>query len=151
MPTGVLLIRCYRPFMDSSRSLKTVFYDGTCGFCHGAVQFLLRRDPLGKRFRYAPLQGNTASKTLAHLDGIPDSMVVQCANGDTHTEAKAALTIARSLGGAWSMLATIARILPWFVLNGCYRLIAKNRYRMFGRKRELCPLLPPEQRELFLP
>ena len=137
--------------MDAPLPYETVFYDGTCGFCHGAVQFLLRRDPLGNRFRYAPLQGETASQTLVHLDGIPDSMVVQCTNGGIHTEAKAALTIARSLGRGWFILATIARILPWFVLNGCYRLIAKNRYRMFGRKEELCPLLPPEQRALFLP
>ena len=137
--------------MDSRRHIKTVFYDGTCGFCHGAVQFLLRRDPLGKRFRYAPLQGQTASTALSHIGGIPDSMVVQCANGAIHTEAAAALTLAGSLGRGWSILATIAQILPWFVLNGCYRLIAKNRYRMFGRKQELCPLLPPEQRALFLP
>lgn len=78
-------------------------------------------------------------------------MVVQGTNGEILTEAAAALTIARSLGRGWSILATAAYILPWFVLNGCYRLIAKNRYRLFGRKQELCPLLPPEQRALFLP
>ena len=65
----------------------TVFYDGSCGLCHRAVQFLLARDNRGARFRYAALQGATAARLIGDVDAHPDSMVVQCADGPSSPKA----------------------------------------------------------------
>ena len=85
----------------------TVFYDGSCGLCHRAVQFLLARDSRGARFRYAALQGATAARLLGDVDALPDSMVVQCVDGTQLTQGRAAVHLGRALGGGWWLLATI--------------------------------------------
>ena len=128
----------------------TVFYDGSCGLCHRAVQFLLARDPHGARFRYAPLQGQTAADVLGDIDALPDSMVVQCTNGSQLTQGQAAVYLGRALGGFWWLLATTGGLLPTSLLDWLYDQVARRRYRWFGRKAEHCPILPPEQRALFL-
>jgi len=130
--------------------LITVFYDGTCGLCHRAVQFLLRRDPDGQLFRYAPLQGTTASEVLGDLDRLPDSMVIQCEDGARLWKGRAALRIGSALGGLWWLLATIGRLLPTPVLDRMYDAIAARRYRWFGKREDHCPLMLPSQRSLFL-
>jgi predicted DCC family thiol-disulfide oxidoreductase YuxK len=137
--------------MAAGLSRTTVFYDGTCGLCHGAVQFLLKRDPNGLRFRYAALQGETAISVLESQATLPDSMVVQTRDGTLLVESSAAVAIGIRLGGAWRALAAAARLLPVPLRDWMYRLIAKHRYRWFGRKTDLCPLLPSEQRSFFLP
>ena len=128
----------------------TVFYDGSCGLCHRAVQFLLARDPRGARVRYAPLQGRTASEILGAIDALPDSMVVQCADGRQLTRGRAAVHLGQALGGFWWFLATMGGVLPAVLLNWLYDQVARRRYRWFGRQTDHCPLLPPEQRALFL-
>ena len=137
--------------MDKEPKHITVFYDGTCGLCHGAVQFLLKRDPQGVRFRYAALQGETALSTLGDVTTLPDSMAVHSTGGDVLTEGEAALEIGFALGGGWAATAWVARLLPRMVVNALYRMIARNRYRWFGRKNDLCPMISPAQRERFLP
>ena len=132
------------------RIVITVFYDGTCGLCHRAVQFLLARDPNGVRFRYAPLQGQTAAERLGSIDDLPDSMVVQCADGSRLMRGRAAVHLGRELGGFWWLLATTVGLLPTGFVNWLYDQIARRRYRWFGRETDHCPLLPPEQRALFL-
>ena len=127
-----------------------VFYDGSCGLCHRAVQFLLARDSRGARFRYAALQGATAAQLLGDVDALPDSMVVQCADGTQLTQGRAAVHLGRALGGGWWLLATIGGLLPTVVLDWLYDHVARRRHRWFGRRTEHCPILPPEQRNLFL-
>lgn len=137
--------------MTPPPTLITIFYDGTCGLCHGAVQFLLRRDPDGRRFRYAALQGDTAKKSLAPLTDLPDSIVVIEPDGRVHVEGLAALVIGRRLGGAYALLSAIGGLLPRPLLDSVYRFIARRRYRWFGRKTDVCPLVPETQHGLFLP
>jgi len=128
----------------------TVFYDGSCGLCHRAVQFLLARDPQGLRFRYAPLQGSTASTSLASITPLPDSMVVQTQEGILHTRGEAALVLANKIGGCWRVLSWVGRVFPRFLRNFGYDLIAKYRYDWFGRTSASCPLMTPSQRAFFL-
>jgi predicted DCC family thiol-disulfide oxidoreductase YuxK len=137
--------------MDGNPQVITVFYDGQCGLCHRAVQFLLKRDPEGEKFRYAALQGETATTLLAALSPVPDSMVVHTPNQTLLTQGDAALHLARALGGLWAVLGILGRILPRFIRNILYDGIAARRYRWFGKRDESCPLLTPDQRDLFLP
>ena len=119
--------------------------------CHWAVQFLLRRDRAGKKFMYAPLQGETAQELLGTLDGLPDSMVVHDEQGILHVQGDATLILCHALGGIWTFPALLLTLTPRPLRNWMYNLVAERRYRWFGKKDDVCPLLLPEERERFLP
>lgn len=126
-----------------------VLFDGVCNLCSTSVQFILQRDPTG-RFRFASLQSDLAQRLLTERGLDPkalDSVVV--VDGDRfYRESDAALRIARDLKGAWKALA-VFRVIPRPVRDWAYRLIARNRYRWFG-KSETCWLPTPELRGRFL-
>jgi predicted DCC family thiol-disulfide oxidoreductase YuxK len=133
--------------MDTAHPI--VLFDGVCNLCSGAVQFIIRRDPAG-RFRFASLQSPLGEELLARFGidpGLLDSVIL--VEGDRWSkESDAALRVARGLGGAWKALA-ILRVIPRPIRDAVYRLIARNRYRWFGKK-ESCWLPTPELRGRFL-
>lgn len=126
-----------------------VLFDGVCNLCNTSVQFIIRRDPAG-RFRFASLQSPLGEELLARFGidrGVTDSVVL--VEGDRwYAESDAALRIARGLKGAWKALAVL-RGIPRPLRDAAYRLVARNRYRWFG-KQETCWLPTPELRERFL-
>lgn len=128
-----------------------VLFDGVCNFCNASVQFIIDRDPT-QRFRFAPLQSDVA-KDLLRAHGVtppvgdPDTIIL--VDGDRiHMRSGAALRIARQLAGAWKLLA-IFLVVPWFLRDLGYLIIAKNRYRFFG-KSDTCRIPTPEFRARFL-
>ena len=123
---------------------ETIYYDGHCGLCHGFVKFVLARDTVG-RFRFAPLDRLTALER----EGLPDSVVVRTAPQVLLTKSDAALYVLRSLGGVWPGVAGFAGILPRSFRDFVYDGIAKVRYRIFGKRDDVCPLVPPELRKRF--
>jgi predicted DCC family thiol-disulfide oxidoreductase YuxK len=133
--------------------LEMLFYDGYCGLCHRSVKFVMRHDPSGELFHFAPLQGDSfAGKVPSERRaGLPDSVVVLTADGRLLVRSDATLHILRRLGGGWRTLAGISAIVPRFLRDGVYNLIARVRYSIFGRKDDLCPLVPAELRNRFEP
>jgi predicted DCC family thiol-disulfide oxidoreductase YuxK len=132
-----------------------VFYDGVCGLCDGFVQFLLKRDPAG-RFRFAPLQGALAQRLLPQhsIDPAELSSVVlikdwKAPTAQVFTRSRAVLEAAAILGGPWRWTSAVGRIVPRPVADMLYGLVARYRYRVFG-KFEICPLPRPEWRGRFL-
>jgi predicted DCC family thiol-disulfide oxidoreductase YuxK len=131
-----------------------LFFDGVCNLCNSWVDFLVRRDKR-KQFRYAPLQGTTFQGVLAsHPELAPfDSLVVvhDRADGTQEilTHSSGPLFLAGRLGGPWAV-ARVFLLLPRFLRDAAYRLAARMRYSLFG-KRATCRLPTPEERELFLP
>lgn len=126
-----------------------VLFDGVCNLCSGSVQFILKRDPEA-RFRFASLQSEVGQTIQAEhgLDSGALSSVLLLEDGRLYRESAAALRIARHLPGAWKLLAAF-KIVPRPIRDGLYRLIARNRYRWFG-KSETCWLPTPELRGRFL-
>jgi predicted DCC family thiol-disulfide oxidoreductase YuxK len=126
-----------------------IFFDGVCALCSGSVDLILRADRK-REFFFAPLQGETAKVRLPALpqDTSRWSMVLLDETG-THRESDAVLEICRRLGGAWRIV-TLARHLPRPLPDRAYRLIARNRYRIFGR-RFSCRVPTAEERARFLP
>lgn len=139
--------------MSDREKRDLVFYDGTCGLCHGWVRFLLRRDRDGRRFRYAPLQGETwvARVPAERQRELPDSVVVHTAGGDLLVESRGVLHLLRRLGGGWKVVAGLLWVVPPPLRDLGYRAIAAVRYRLFRRPQELCPIVPAELRGRFLP
>ncbi len=125
-----------------------IFFDGHCHLCCGSVQFILCRDPHGY-FTYAPIDGATADQLLkkSSTSPLPDSIVLY-ENGKIYTRSTAALRVARKLCGAWPLL-YIFMLIPSLIRNGAYNLIARNRYKWFGRS-ETCWMPKPEWKERFL-
>ena len=131
-----------------------VLYDGVCGLCNWLVAFLIRRDGRDQ-FRFAPLQSEFA-QTQLQRHGLStsdfDSVVVlanfQQSSERALTRSEAALWSVSRLGGIWNLF-TIAKLIPLTLREVLYRLIARNRYQVFG-KYEVCPLPTPKDRPKFL-
>jgi predicted DCC family thiol-disulfide oxidoreductase YuxK len=133
------------PLADS----PIVFYDGECGMCNSFVDFVLRRDKTG-RIRFAPLQGETAARLLGRTPDDPlDGMELLDASGRFRCSDAATGTLAR-MGGIWGVVGVLCRFVPRLFREPVYRLIARNRYALFGKKSG-CRLPTPAERRRFLP
>ncbi len=126
-----------------------VIFDGVCNLCHGAVNFIIQRDPAAK-FIFLPMQSDlateiltvyglsngqlhTATRTkLASDSSLASDTLVLIKNGRCYVRSNAALQIAIELGGCWS-LCNVLRILPRPIRDWGYRIIARNRYAIWGR------------------
>ena len=126
-----------------------VLYDGECGLCHRSVKFLLARDR--QQLWYAPLQGETAARLRAAHPEIPATLesVVLVDGGRVHLRSKAFLYGARYLTRPWRW-AYHVRWLPAFLLDLLYRVIARIRYRVWGRF-DACTVPTTDQRAHLLP
>ncbi len=127
-----------------------VLYDGLCGLCDSSVQWLLDHDAEG-RLRYAPLQGETAEELRGLHPGIPAELetMVLVDEGRVFLRSRAILQICRHLPRPWSWAAVLS-VLPTSLTDAAYRVLAANRYRIWG-KLEACRLPEPEQAARFLP
>ena len=130
-----------------------LLYDGLCGFCNGAVQFVLKRDPLGV-VRFATLQGEFARRLMERhpeLAGV-DSLILVEPDADgterIYVRSAGALRTARYLRGPWRLTRTLG-VIPRPVRDWGYDLFARWRYRLFGRH-DSCPIPTPEQRARFI-
>ena len=127
-----------------------MLYDGVCGLCSSLLQFLLTHDRR-RVFAFASLQSRTGRAAVEHLGGDPADLTsfyvlanYRTDRSRTLARSKAALFVAGQLGWPWKA-AVIARVLPGAVLDRTYDVIARNRYRVFGRF-EQCPAPRPEFR-----
>jgi len=132
---------------------ERVYYDGSCGLCHGAVRFLLAEDRGGEAFRFAALQGDTAAQRLSAQDraALPDSLVVETTGGELLTRSRAVLYLAASLGGAWRALAWPAHAVPLRWRDALYDAVARRRRLLARAPAGACPIAPAEQRSRFDP
>ena len=127
-----------------------LFYDGDCGFCHRWVLFVLRRDPDGSRFRFAPL-GGEAWRAAGIGGDVPDSLVLRTADGRVLFRSGAVLEILERLGGPRRTVGRAVGLLPRWLLDALYDGIARVRKYFFARPPGACPMLPADLRTRFLP
>jgi predicted DCC family thiol-disulfide oxidoreductase YuxK len=126
-----------------------VLFDGVCNLCNGAVQFIIKRDKK-KQFLFASLQGKSGNEFLKRFD-LPDNVFnsfILIEGDKVYTRSTAALRVAKKLRGGWKLLYGLM-IVPRFIRNVVYNVIAKNRYKWFGKKDE-CMVPAPELKERFL-
>lgn len=134
--------------MQALRSKHLVFYDGNCGLCDHAVQFVLKHDQQGL-FAFAPLQGKTAEqllKTRPEADSLILIENFQEPDAQTYILGRGALRILWQLGGLWAIPGAVS-FLPVFLYDWGYRLVAKNRHRLFPLT---CTLPKREYKDRFL-
>ena len=131
---------------------EILFYDGTCALCHGWVKFVLRHDREGKLFLFAPLGGATFAREVPaeRRANLPDSVVVKTADGGLLERSEAILHILERMGGGWKALARVKRMAPRAWRDSAYDMVARVRYRIFGRTKDWCPVMGAELRKRFL-
>ncbi|HQV74220.1 MAG TPA: DCC1-like thiol-disulfide oxidoreductase family protein [Flavobacteriales bacterium] len=144
LPTPPPTIPQYIPTGDR----PIVFFDGYCGLCNGFVDRLLIWDK-DHTLRFSPLQGDTAGRILPAPLRQDLGTVVLAVDDQIHTRSSAALRTLMLLGGGWK-LAAVFLLVPPFLRNAVYDLIARNRYQWFG-KHDACRIPSHEERSLFLP
>lgn len=138
-----------RKQLKAQQQQAVLLYDGLCCLCNRTVHFLLRIDRRSV-LHFAALQSTSAKSLLEQVDHsrpLPDGVVL-IHNGKIYTESDAALKSLQLIGGIWKLLAML-RFIPNFIRNPIYRLVARNRYKWFG-KYDTCPLPKPEWKQRFL-
>lgn len=134
-----------------SPSGPVVLFDGVCNLCNASVVWLLQRDER-QRLRFASLQSPAARALLIEagvvdFESLPDSILLVDAEG-VHERSTAALRIAALLGFPFN-LARVGFLVPRRLRDAVYALVARHRYRWFGR-RDACMLPAPEWESRFL-
>lgn len=133
---------------DNTPSHPVVLFDGVCKLCNASVNFILQRDPKG-RIKFAPLQsdyGQALFKEYGKGSEMPDSIIFL--EGDRLTaKSTAALRIIKYLDRLWP-LCMIFLLVPRFIRDFVYDIVAKNRYRWFG-KNDTCRIPDPEHEDRF--
>jgi predicted DCC family thiol-disulfide oxidoreductase YuxK len=128
---------------------QLVIFDGACNLCNDSIQFIIKHDR-NKKFLFTAFQSGFGQDMIRQL-GLPStiqSTVVYVKGGVPCFKSKAVLEILRDLGCGWNLLYVLI-LIPPFIRNFLYNIIAKNRYRLFG-KRESCMVPAAEIMDRFL-
>lgn len=137
--------------MNGAKTKKSIIlFDGICNLCNSAVNFIIKRDK-ADNYRFAPLQSDIASDLLNEraIDSSKiDSLILIVPGEAYYLKSSAALKIGRSFGGIWHLLALL-EWLPRPIRDWGYDLIARFRYRIFGKKSE-CMVPEPGIKSKFL-
>ncbi|USB34104.1 DCC1-like thiol-disulfide oxidoreductase family protein [Paenibacillus sp. YPG26] len=126
-----------------------VLVDGICHLCQGITKFLIKWDRNG-RLRFASLQSDAGQRLLAEggmpLDSYSSFVLIE--DGRYYTRSKAALRLARLLPFPWPLWYGLI-VIPPFIRDAVYDIVARNRYRWFG-KDDACMIPTKQIRERFL-
>lgn len=129
---------------------KIILFDGVCNLCDGAINFIFKHDKKDV-FRFASLQSEIGQKLTSERGIDPEaleSMLLIEPGVAYYQKSTAALEISKDLSGGYSLLSNFS-FLPEGFRDGIYNIVAKNRYKWFGKKDE-CMIPSPELKAKFL-
>jgi predicted DCC family thiol-disulfide oxidoreductase YuxK len=126
--------------MNSSGEGPVILYDGVCNFCNAVVNFIVKHDR-EKVFRFAPLQSKEARALLReHKEAFVSLKTVYLVeDGNVYKRSAAVFRMFRQLPYPWRMLSWL-RILPVMLTDYFYKLIARHRYSLFGKRKDITPV-----------
>ncbi len=126
-----------------------VFFDGFCHLCNASVDWLILRDK--KRvLQYSSLQGETAKAILSAADRTSlSTLLVSTCDGQILRESQAVFFLLRQVSSGWKFLLAFS-FFPVFLTDFAYRIVARNRYRWFG-KSDHCRIPTTEEKSHLLP
>jgi len=129
---------------------KIILFDGVCNLCNGAIRFIIKRDKKDV-FRYAALQSAIGQRLMDErgIDANTIDSIILIEEGVAYfVKSDAVFEIVKHFSGLWPAMAVL-KFIPTSFRNGIYDLVAKNRYRWFGRK-DQCMVPTPELQAKFL-
>lgn len=126
-----------------------ILFDGVCNFCNSSVNFIIEKDA-DDNFRFASIQSEEGKFLInwLEIDTVKNDSIILIEGEKYYLRSSAALRIAKKLKGLWKLLYVFI-IIPAFIRNIFYNIVAKYRYKLFG-KRESCRIPTPEERAKFL-
>jgi len=126
-----------------------IIFDGVCNFCNSSINFIIKRDH-SNNFVFAPMQSPAAQKLIAdyNVENVGFDTFLLIKNGKCFYRTNAAIEIAQDLRGVWPLF-KVFKILPRPIRDYFYRLFARNRYSIFGKK-ETCMVPTKELKNKFL-
>ena len=124
----------------NSDTRTIIFYDGVCNLCNGLVQFILKRDKQ-RRFRFVAIQSQSGKDILKRFKISTEAVrtIIVIDGNSIYFKSRAIFKILDDIGGFWKFL-LIFSILPVKFNDYIYDIIAKNRYKIFGKNKE-CMIL----------
>lgn len=129
---------------------KLILFDGVCNLCNTSVQYVIKHDKKN-RFMFTALQSETGKKIIDHFNvdtNKVDSIILYTPGKGIVSKSTAALKVASKLGFPTNML-SVFLIVPAFIRNWVYNIVAKNRYKWYGKK-DACMVPTPELKSKFL-
>ncbi|MBD0832143.1 thiol-disulfide oxidoreductase DCC family protein [Aestuariibaculum sediminum] len=132
------------------KNKQLILFDGVCNLCNSSVNFIIKNDKTNT-FLFSALQSKSGKQIIEayHIDTTKtDSILLYNPDKGISYKSSAALKIAWHLKGPLKLL-TVFLIVPRFIRNWVYDIIARNRYRWFGKK-EACMVPSPELKDKFL-
>jgi predicted DCC family thiol-disulfide oxidoreductase YuxK len=126
-----------------------ILFDGVCNFCNNVINFVIKRDKAAE-IQYAPLQSAKGQLFAKQYNFSAEELktFVFIEDGKMYTKSTAALRVCRYLGTLWPAMMAFM-IVPKFIRNAVYDLVAKNRYKWFGKK-DTCMIPTPDVRNRFI-
>lgn len=120
--------------MNNFNNKSIILFDGICNLCNSSVNFIIKNDSK-KHFLFASLQSDAAKEILLHFpsNNLNLNSILLIENGNIYEKSTAALKVSRYLNGGYKVLYAFI-IIPKFIRDLVYNLIAKNRYKWFGKK-----------------
>jgi predicted DCC family thiol-disulfide oxidoreductase YuxK len=120
-----------------------------CNLCAHSVKFILNHEA-EPRLRFVPLQSPAGARLMRQFGFSPEDAktFVLVSDGKSYVKSDAAIRIAGYLRGAWRLL-RIVGVFPRPIRDWAYDVIARNRYRWFGRA-DSCMVPTPELRARFI-
>ena len=134
-------------FTNKYKKHNIVLFDGVCNFCEASVNFIIKHDSQ-KQFHFMAQSSEEAQYFLEEHKLEELDSIILFSNAKIYAHSDAALEIAKALDG-WYRNLYLFRFIPKFFRDWVYRLVAKYRYRIFGKK-ESCMMPSDEVRERFL-
>ena len=138
----------------SERNVPVLLYDGTCGFCADSVQFVLTRDGTGA-MQFAALDsafGRAVIGRHPEVNGFDSVLYVEPPRDKqperVYAHSDAVIRVASYLGGGWRVL-SLTRIVPAFIRDRVYRLVARHRHLLSGARPQ-CVIPSAQDRARFL-
>jgi predicted DCC family thiol-disulfide oxidoreductase YuxK len=126
-----------------------ILFDGVCNFCNASINFIIQHDKK-KVFRFAPLQSQAGQKLLQHYnlptENFGSFLLIE--KGIVYQKSTASLKVYRKLSWFWKWT-QMGWLAPKFLRDAVYDLIARNRYKWFGKK-EACMVPSSDVRNRFL-
>lgn len=144
-----LTIRVANCSENMNNSDPVLLFDGVCNLCNKLVMFIIRKDRRGK-IRFAALQSESG-KSLLRTYGLSDkdiNFVVYITSHTIFLKSSAVLHLLKDIGNGWNLFFGLIMI-PRFIRDFFYDLVARSRYRIFG-KRGVCMIPSPDIVNRFL-
>ncbi len=135
--------------MENSNKKSIILFDGICNLCNSSVQFVINHDNK-QHFLFASIQSDASAKLLLQHNAKKKSLksIVLIEDDKTYKKSTAVLKIVRKLNAPWNLFYVFI-VIPVIIRDFFYDLIAKHRYKWFGKKDE-CTVIIGENKNRFI-